>query len=199
MASSQIAFMHNIKNNFSLAKIDKSWTLFLDRDGVINYEKKLDYIHKWSEFKFYEDAIEAIAILNKHFNKVIIVTNQKGVGKGLTKEEDLREIHANLAKAVENAGGKIDAFYYCTALSNDDICRKPNPGMGIQAAKDFSDIDLQKAVMVGNNISDMEFARNLGVHSVFLQTTNPDLALPDARIDLHYPTLWHFAQALDKL
>ena len=68
-----------------LNKIDNTWTLFLDRDGVINHEKHLDYIHTWDEFKFYDGVTEAIEIFAKKFNRIIVVTNQKGVGKGVTK------------------------------------------------------------------------------------------------------------------
>ena len=93
--------------------------------------------------------------------------------------------------------GRVDAVYYCPSLEDDHSHRKPNPGMGLQAAKDFPDIDLTKALMVGNRISDMEFGRNLGIHTVYLTTTHPDEADPsDTRIDAVFPTLSAFAHAL---
>jgi len=76
-----------------LNKIDNSWTLFLDRDGVINHEKHKDYIHTWDEFYFYDGVKQAIAVFAKIFNRIVVVTNQKGIGKGVTKLEDLQLIH----------------------------------------------------------------------------------------------------------
>jgi D-glycero-D-manno-heptose 1,7-bisphosphate phosphatase len=179
-----------------LTKIDTSWTLFLDRDGVINYEKHLDYIHNWDEFAFYEGVTEAIAVFAKVFNHIIVVTNQKGVGKGVTKLEDLQLIHKNMVAEITKAGGRIDAVYFCPDLEDDSPNRKPNPGMGLQAAKDFTEIDLGKAIMVGNTISDMKFGRNLGVQTIFLPTTRPEVDLHDERIDAVYNSLIDFANAL---
>ena len=174
-----------------LKKIDNSWTLFLDRDGVINHEKHQDYIHTWDEFKFYDGAKVAIQIFTKKFNRLIIVTNQKGVAKGVTKLEDLELIHKNMINDIEAVGGKIDAVYYCPELESPN--RKPNSGMGLQAAKDFADIDLTKAIIVGNTLSDMEFGRNLGIKTVFLTTTRPEVETNDERIDAVYPSLIAFA------
>lgn len=182
----------------NLSKIDNTWTLFLDRDGVINHEKHLDYIHTWDEFKFYDGVIEAIEIFAKKFNRIIVVTNQKGVGKGVTKLEDLLLIHKNMVAQIEAAVGRIDAVYFCADLEETSPNRKPNPGMGLQAVKDFSDIDLTKAIMVGNTISDMKFGRNLGVQTIFLPTTRPEVDLQDDRIDAVYESLIDFANALNK-
>lgn len=176
-----------------LNQIDNTWTLFLDRDGVINHEKHLDYIHTWDEFTFYEGVKEAIAIFAKTFNRIIVVTNQKGVGKGVTKLEDLNLIHKNMIAAIEEKGGRIDALYFCPDLDSDSPNRKPNPGMGLQAAQDFADIDLDKAIMIGNTISDMQFGRNLGVQTIFLPTTRPEVDLNDEPIDAVYNSLLDFA------
>ena len=182
-----------------LHKIDNAWTLFLDRDGVINHEKYEDYIHNWDEFNFYDGATEAIAIYAEIFKHIIVVTNQKGVGKGLTKLEDLELIHKNMVAAIEAAGGRIDAVYFCTDLEDNSINRKPNPGMGLQAVKDFPEIDLSKAIMIGNTISDMQFGRNLGVQTIFLPTTRTDVDLNDERIDAVYNSLIDFAKDLKPL
>ena len=176
--------------------IDKSWTLFLDRDGVINHEKHEDYIHTWEEFIFYEGAIEAITIFTKKFKRILVVTNQRGVGKGVTKLDDLHTIHANMLEDIAKEGGHLDAIYYCSELDNESPYRKPNPGMGLAAVEEFPDIDLTKAIMVGNTISDMQFGRNLGVYTVFLPTTRPDVQLNDPFIDAVYASLYEFAQAL---
>jgi len=179
-----------------LTKIDNTWTLFLDRDGVINHEKHLDYIHTWDEFAFYDGVPEAIAVFAKIFGRIIVVTNQKGIGKGVTRLEDLQQIHKNMLAEIEAAGGRIDAVYFCPDLEDDSPNRKPNPGMGLQAAAHFPEIDLSKAIMVGNTISDMKFGRNLGVQTIFLPTTRPEVDLQDERIDAVYDSLIAFAMDL---
>ena len=166
-----------------LTKIDKTWTLFLDRDGVINHEKHEDYIHTWDEFVFYEGAKEAIAVFSKKFNRVIVITNQRGIGRGRTKLADVELIHKNMAAEIEKAGGRIDAVYFCPDVDESSPDRKPNTGMGLKAVKDFPDIDLSKTIMVGNTGSDMQFGRNLGIKTVFLPTTRPEVDLNDNRID----------------
>ncbi|MBU3714124.1 MAG: HAD-IIIA family hydrolase [Ferruginibacter sp.] len=179
-----------------IKQIDKKWTLFLDRDGVINHEKHNDYIHTWDEFVFYDGVKEAIRIFSAVFNRIIIVTNQKGVGKGLTKIEDLQIIHSNMIKEIEIAGGKIDAVFFCSDLNDDSPDRKPNPGMGKKAIEQFPDINPQKSIMIGNTLSDMGFGRNLGTFTVFLPTTRPDVDTSDPRIDMTANSLIDFAEKL---
>lgn len=179
-----------------LNEINKSWTLFLDRDGVINYEKHLDYIHTWSEFRFYEGTTRAMKILAEKFNRIIIVTNQKGVGKGLTMLDDLHTIHYNMKHEIEAAGGRIDAIYYCSDIEEESPFRKPNPGMGLQATKQFTDIILPNSIMVGNTLNDMIFGRNLGIYTVFLPTTRPDTKLDAPEIDAVFSSLLEFAEAI---
>ncbi len=179
-----------------LKNIQNDWTLFLDRDGVINHEKQNDYIHTWEEFKFYDGVLEAMQIFATIFKRIIIVTNQKGVGKGLTKESDLIKIHNNMQAAIENANGRIDAIYYCTDMEDDSPNRKPQAGMGLQAAIQFKDIDLQKAIMVGNTLSDMKFGRNLGVYTIFLPTTRHEVNLQDEHIDMVFESLQAFANTI---
>lgn len=181
--------MNDLKN------INSSWTLFIDRDGVVNDEKHLDYIHTWDEFKFYEGVKEAFKIFNKKFGIIIMVTNQRGVAKGLTKIEDLHLIHRNMLQEIENAGGRIDRIYFSTEMEGEN--RKPNPGMGLQAKKDYPNIDLSKSVMIGNTLSDMEFGRNLGVAmNIFLPTTRKDIPLNHEDIDFVFDDLISVAKAL---
>jgi len=181
-----------------LSQIDNTWTLFLDRDGVINHEKHQDYIHTWDEFVFYDGAVEAIVAFGKIFRYVIIVTNQRGIAKGVTRLEDLQQIHVNMVAAIEAAGGHIDAIYFCPDMEEASPNRKPNPGMGLQAISNFPDIDTRKAIMIGNTISDMKFGRNLGVKTIFLPTTRPEVDLQDERIDAVYDSLISFANDLEK-
>jgi len=179
-----------------LKNIDKSWTLFLDRDGVINHDKDNDYILNWDEFRFYDTTLEAMAILANYFQRIVITTNQKGVGKGLMTIAELNNIHSNMLLQIEQAGGKIDKAYYCADLADDSPDRKPNPGMAYQAKLDFPEIDLSKSIIVGNRISDMGFGRNAGMHTVFVATTHPETPYPDPLIDLRFNDLLEFAKAL---
>lgn len=178
-------------------KIDKTWTLFIDRDGVINIEKKEDYILNWSEFVFYENTTKAFQIFSKIFNLIIVVTNQKGVGKGLMSVDDLDNIHLNMKKEIIAADGRIDKIYYCTDLENTSLNRKPNIGMALQAKEDFSEIDFTKSIMVGNRLSDMQFGKNAGMKTVYLNTTNPEVEKENPLIDFRFNTLFDFAQTLD--
>lgn len=183
---------------FDIKSINKDWTIFLDRDGVINHEKHMDYVYTYDEFEFYQGVPEAIRILSERAKYIIVTTNQRGVGRGIMSESALIDIHQKMTLDIEKAGGRIDAIYYCTAMENSHPNRKPNPGMIFQAKADFPDIDLKKALIVGNNLSDMEFGRNGGIHTVFVRTTHPGQATPHAWIDKDYPGLPDFAKALQE-
>jgi D-glycero-D-manno-heptose 1,7-bisphosphate phosphatase len=180
----------------NLRQINTHWTLFLDRDGVINEEKRDSYIFHYGEFSFYDQAKDALRILAETFGRIVVVTNQRGVGKGMMTAADLADIHEKMVGAIVLAGGRIDRIYYADSLRDDHPLRKPNPGMALAAQADFPEIDFQRSIMVGNNISDMEFGRNAGMYTVFLRTTQPDLLLPDPSIDLAFNSLHDFAKSL---
>jgi D-glycero-alpha-D-manno-heptose 1-phosphate guanylyltransferase len=184
------------KPSLELQKIDNTWTIFIDRDGVINHEKKEDYIRNGQEFQFYDGVKDALKKIGGKFGKTIIVSNQRGVGKGLMTEADLREIHSNMINEIEIAGGRVDKIFYCTSTDNKHPDRKPNPGMAFHAVASFPDIDLSKSVMIGNKLSDMLFARNAGIYSIFVATTNPDIPFPHPDIDMRFDSLPHFANSL---
>jgi len=182
--------------SFNFSDIDSSWTLFLDRDGVINVEKEEDYIKNWNEFEFYPESLLAFPKLAKKFNKIVITTNQKGIGKGLMTEADLNNIHTNMMAKIVEVGGRIDHIFYCTDLDNESINRKPQPGMAFQAQALFPQIVFEKAIIVGNRMSDMKFGRNAGMHTVFLATTHPETAFPDEHIDFRFSHLLAFSESL---
>lgn len=189
--------MPELQQSELLKSIDKSWTLFLDRDGVINDEKHLAYINTWDEFSFYHGVLEAIKIFSDRFGRLIIITNQRGIAKGLTLPEDLEIIHKNLSNEVVNAGGRIDGIYFCGDLDDNSSHRKPNTGMGLQAQTDFPEINFAKTIMVGNTLSDMQFGKNIGVAlTIFLPTTRPDVRLDHPLIDMVFTDLISFAKAL---
>jgi D-glycero-alpha-D-manno-heptose 1-phosphate guanylyltransferase len=179
-----------------LSNVDSGWTIFLDRDGVINYEKEDHYILNWDEFEFYPGVTEAIHILAQKFNTIIVVSNQRGVGRGLMTEEELLDIQHRMKLKIEEDGGRIDKIYYCIATDPKNFYRKPNPGMALRAAKDFPAIDLAKTIMVGNKPTDMQFGRNAGTYTVYLKTTHPEQPFPHTDIDLAFNSLPEFAKAL---
>jgi D-glycero-D-manno-heptose 1,7-bisphosphate phosphatase len=180
----------------SLDQVNNEWTLFLDRDGVLNHEKNNDYVLNRAEFRFYEGVPEAMAVLNTLFRYIVVVTNQKGVGKGLMSKDDLADIHSHMLAVIEQAGGRIDKIYFCSDLADDSPNRKPQAGMAFQAKQDFPAIDFSKSIMVGNRPSDMKFGRNAGIHTVYLATTHPETAFPHPDIDLRFTSLPEFAAAL---
>ena len=182
---------------FESKEIDKTWTLFLDRDGVINHEMEGGYINTLEEFVFYAGVKEAIQLFSKKFGHLIVVTNQRGIARGVTKKEDLEMIHQHMINEIEKAGGRIDAVYYCPDMDDNSVDRKPNPGMGLKAAREHPGIDLSKSVMIGNKLSDMAFGRNLGSHTIFLTTTHPGTDQSDSRIDAVYDSLLSFAKAIE--
>ncbi len=180
----------------NLDSIDKSWTIFLDRDGVINEDKIGSYIFKPDEFHFMKGAPELFKKLTEKFGHIIVVTNQRGVGRGLMTEDDLTVIHNKMLAGINAVGGKIDGIYFAPAIVNNDPMRKPNPGMAFRAKVDFPSIDLSKSIMVGNKHSDMLFGKNAGMYTVFIATTNPEVLFPHPDIDLRFGLLQDFVKAL---
>ena len=178
-----------------LKKINSDWSLFLDRDGVINHDKS-PYTLNAGEFEFYDGVLEAIKKFSSIFKHILVVTNQRGVGKKLMTENDLLEIHELMTTSVSKSGGRIDKIYYCTAIENDHPDRKPNPGMALRAMKDHPAVNKHHSIMVGNNMSDMQFGKAVGMYTVLLTTTGVRVSLPHPLVDLQYDSLIEFANAL---
>jgi histidinol-phosphate phosphatase family protein len=182
---------------FDLTQIDNNWTLFLDRDGVINVEKKDEYVLNVNEFFFLDGVLEALPLLAKKIDLIVIVTNQRCIAKGMMTLDDLQEVHTYMMEHINKAGGRIDKIYFCPDMDSDN--RKPNPGMAFQAKADYPSIDFSKSIMIGNKLSDMQFGRNAGINTVFAATTNPDTEFPHPLIDYRVNTLLEFATELTKL
>jgi D-glycero-D-manno-heptose 1,7-bisphosphate phosphatase len=166
-------------NTGFLKQIQTDWTLFLDRDGVINHRPPNDYVKSKAELIFLSGALEAIGLLSKKFNRIIVVTNQQGIAKQLMTTDDLHAIHNHMATQIKSAGGRIDKFYFCPDLADSpNNCRKPNPAMAQWAKADFPEIDFKKSVMVGDTQTDIGFGVNLGMFTVLLghesSTIKPD-------------------------
>ncbi len=156
-------------SNLENLKIDKSWTLFLDRDGVINVRLIDDYVKNIGEFEFMPGVPEAIAKLSKIFGRVFVVTNQRGIARKLMTIEDLRQVNDYMLDGVKKAGGRINRIYFCPHDRNEGCgCRKPDTGMALQAKKEFPEVDFKKSIMVGDSTSDLEFGKNAGMYTVHI-------------------------------
>jgi len=138
--------------------VNGQWTLFLDRDGVINHRIPGAYVTGVEEFEFMEGVREAVSYFSGIFGKIIVVTNQQGIGKGLMTEAQLSHVHAHMQVQIKQE------------------CRKPNTGMALQAQADFPEINFEKSIMVGDSVTDMEFGLKLGMKTVFIQTKPEDAA-----------------------
>lgn len=175
--------------------VDKSWTLFLDRDGVINTRLEGDYVKSPDEFHFLPGVVNAISALSEYFGRVIVVTNQQGIGKGLYSHDDLAAIHRKMKDEVSHAGGRIDAVFYAPQLAAEHSpMRKPGIGMALAAKQNFPEIDFSRSIMVGDTASDMEFARSAGIKSVLC--CNNDESIP---ADLRVASLPAFASYISGL
>lgn len=160
-----------------------NWTLFLDRDGVLNRRLIGRYVQRVEEFEILPGVLESLSKLAKMFPRIVIVTNQQGIGKGLMTEGDLHEIHRYFLEKVKQAGGRIDYIYYCPDLAGSgSLNRKPEPGMALQAQKDFPEIDFTRSIMVGDAFTDLEMGRAVGMINVWI--AEEDALLPSDKTHL---------------
>src|SRR5688572_14103834 len=122
--------------------IDSTWTLFLDRDGVINKKLENDYVKHSTEFEFIDGSLNALRMLNSIFGIIVVVTNQQCIGKKIIFPEDLELIHQNMMYEITYLKGRIDKIYHSPHLDADNHpTRKPGIGMALQAKEDFPSID----------------------------------------------------------
>ncbi len=142
-------------------------TILLDRDGVINKEIPGEYVKKWNQFEFAPKAITALRLLTKKKYKILVITNQRGIAKKIMTKNDLNIIHKNMVAELEKNGAKISGIYYCPHLGDSCFCRKPQPGLIYQAAKDHR-INLNDTFFVGNCDTDMEAGRQAGCKTILI-------------------------------
>jgi histidinol-phosphate phosphatase family protein len=174
---------------------DKSWTLFLDRDGVINERIPNDYVKDWELFDFIPGSIKAIEKLSDIFGIIVVVTNQAGIGKGLMTEAQLHEVHKQMLKTIHLLDGRIDKVYYATETSGQQsILRKPNSGMALQAQNDFPEIDFTRSVIVGDSVSDIEFGHRLSMVKVFIEGKGEDPSVFEPHY--YFKSLSEFSKAV---
>jgi len=177
--------------------IEKNWTLFLDRDGVINTRIPDDYVMTPEQFDFIPGILDSFPSLANYFGRIVIVSNQQGIGKGLMTEANLQTIHKKMLDAISKTGGRIDKVYFCPHIKESgSFLRKPNIGMGLLARKDFPDIHFSRSVMVGDSLSDMRFGKRLGMQTVYISSNLNEIRSNPGLIDQAFPDLYTFAKSL---
>lgn len=148
--------------------------VFLDRDGTLNVEK--DYLYRIDDFEFVAGAEEAVRLFNEAGFMVVVVTNQSGVARGYYTEEDVETLHRHIGSQLERFGARVDAWLYCPhhpegrgSYALPCNCRKPLPGMLIEAARRF-EIDLDDSIMIGDKVADISAGVAAGCRTVLVRT-----------------------------
>jgi D-glycero-D-manno-heptose 1,7-bisphosphate phosphatase len=145
-------------------------TVFLDRDGVINRKMpEGQYVTNWRHFELLPGVPHAIARLNQAGLRVFVVTNQRGIALDLYTAADVDAIHNQLQRILSVSGAHLDGLYFCPHDKRQCDCRKPLPGLFEQAKKQFPKIEPVTSLMIGDSLSDIEFGRNLGMHTIFIE------------------------------
>ncbi len=166
--------------------------IFLDRDGVINRKLPEDnYVRYPSEFDMLPEVLPALKIFRQLGFALVVVTNQRGIGRGLMTDDDLHKVHNFMNSLLRDAGLSIEGLYYCPHDKTDYCdCRKPAPGMILAATEDLN-IDLSLSFMVGDSASDVKAAQNAGVRSVLISQNQES-----TEADLTFQSLLGFAEFL---
>jgi D-glycero-D-manno-heptose 1,7-bisphosphate phosphatase len=144
--------------------------VLLDRDGVLN-EKMPEgqYVARWEQFRVLPGVPEALRRLNEAGVLAIVVSNQRGIARGLYTAAEVAAIHAKFQQLLERAGAHIDGFFICPHDKGECNCRKPLPGLFEQAVAQFPEITAETSAMIGDSLSDVEFGWRLGMRTVFVE------------------------------
>ncbi len=191
-------------SNIKLFDLNTVHTIFIDRDGVIN--RKLEdgspYVTCWDKFRFLPGALEGIRMLNEVSKHVIVVTNQRGIARGLMTESDLINIHNQMEAAIVSYGGRLDGIYHCPHDHHQCFCRKPSSGLFEKACDDFPDIVYSTSIVVGDSEVDLQAACTIGARAVLINT-RPEWPEILARFSSTYgenppvyPSLQSFAKSI---
>tara|TARA_B100001093_G_C26437246_1_gene846545 strand:+ start:37 stop:564 length:528 start_codon:yes stop_codon:yes gene_type:complete len=154
----------------------KNKALFLDRDGVVNIDKH--YIFRKEDFIFTEGIFDLVQNAKTHNYKIIVITNQSGIGRGIFSEEQFHDLNKWMLDQFLDNSSPIDQVYFCPTHPKDgigkykknDYRRKPEPGMFFEASNEHN-LDLSKSIMVGDKVSDMEAAEKCGIQKLFLYSS----------------------------
>jgi D-glycero-D-manno-heptose 1,7-bisphosphate phosphatase len=145
-------------------------TVFLDRDGILNQKMpEGQYVTRWKEFQILPGVPQALRRLSEAGLRTVVVTNQRGIARGLYTLADVDAIHARFQQELQAVGARIDAFFVCPHDTAQCNCRKPLPGLFHQAVARFPEITVATSVMIGDSLSDMEFAHRLGMAAIFIE------------------------------
>lgn len=152
--------------------------LFLDRDGVIN-KNRVDNVRSWDQFEFEEGALEALALAGESDFRIVVITNQSGIGRGHMTEDTVLQIHARMVQEVVQTGGRVDKVYYCPHTPEDNCtCRKPAPEMLLRG-RDCYNLDVTRSYFVGDWVDDVLAARNAGVTPLLVRTGRGERAIQE--------------------
>jgi D-glycero-D-manno-heptose 1,7-bisphosphate phosphatase len=173
--------------------------IFLDRDGVI-IENRENYIRTWDDVEIFEQALKALVRIASSPYKIVIVTNQSAVGRGIISLQTAQEINQRLLDIIQKAGGRVDGIFICPHSPQDDCnCRKPRPGLILDAAHALS-LELSRSILIGDALSDIQAGQNAGVGQTALVRTGrgSEQALKIAQTHLQpFPIYDTLSKALD--
>lgn len=157
--------------------VNAAWTLFLDRDGVLNRKIENGYVLNPAMLEVLNGAARAVASLASRMGRIVIVTNQRGIARGLMGLAELEDVHAQLRDAIAKAGGRIDGIFTCPHEKRSGCgCRKPDIGLALQAKQRFPEIDFSRSILAGDSDSDIQFGRTLGMYTVRIGPCDGDIA-----------------------
>jgi D-glycero-D-manno-heptose 1,7-bisphosphate phosphatase len=175
--------------------------IFLDRDGVI-IENVDTYVRSWEDVAVLPGAFEALARLRNSRYKIVLVTNQSVVGRGIIPLREALEINDRLIRLARDAGGRVDSVFICPHAPEENCdCRKPKPGLFLQAAAQLS-LDLENSVMIGDALTDIEAGQNAGIRTNILLKTGRGAIqadLPAARRLTPFYTYENLTDAVNNL
>jgi len=172
--------------------------IVLDRDGVINHDSD-QFIKSPDEWRPIPGSLEAIARLNHAGYRVVVATNQSGMGRGLFDMSTLNAIHEKMHRALAQVGGRIDAVFLCPHTADAGCeCRKPSPGLLREAGHRFN-VDLVGVPVIGDSLRDLQAAESVGARPMLVLTGKGERTLRDGAFPKHtaiYPDLAFAASAL---
>lgn len=171
--------------------------IFLDRDGVINQERS-DYVKAWSEFEFLPGVLFALRDLAMLGLPIIVLTNQSVIGRGIVAQAAIEMIHKQARAQIVQAGGRVDAFFLCPHHPDEQcLCRKPKPGLLLQAAATFT-LQLSECIFIGDSITDALAAQAVGCQSLLVASGRQSKQLPELLAEhcLSIPIVANLAKAV---
>lgn len=172
--------------------------LFLDRDGVI-IDNRQDYVRSWSDVAIYPQALNALVKIKTSQHKIFIITNQSVVGRGLISQATAREINERLVNEIRSSGGRIDGVFMCPHAPDENCsCRKPEPGLILDAASEHS-IELKKSILVGDALSDIIAGQSAGITQNVLVRSGRGLAQSTLPIASQIPEFLIYETLFDAL